>query len=146
MPPTKLPASIASGFLETGPRRDSVAPTFARTWVLRRFAHVLGNVAPVFELLVVAMLLLVAVPARCHSQQAANATTAATALTENPLAAEFKACDADGDGALTVAEYLTRVGREMPVLRREFKVFDFDGDGRMSLAEFITVPVGQPEE
>jgi hypothetical protein len=86
--------------------------------------------------LIVAMSLLAVEPVRCHSQQPANASTAATARAENPLAVEFQACDADG--ALTEAEYLKRVGREMPVLRREFKVFDIDSDGRMSLAAFAT--------
>lgn len=143
MPPIKLPASMAGEFLDCGSRRDSVVATFARTWVLRGLAHVLANVATVLRLLVIAMLLLMVEPARCHSQEAANE---ATAVAENPLAADFKACDANGDGALTEAEYLTRAGREMPVLRREFKVFDADSDGRMSLAEFVTVPVGQPEE
>src|SRR5262245_65326568 len=67
-------------------------------------------------------------------------------LAENPLGAEFAACDVDRDGALTEAEYLTRVGRVRRLLLREFRMFDLDGDGRMSLAEFVTVPVGQPEE
>src|SRR6266478_6722097 len=76
------------------------------------------------------------------------ATAAAVVVTpaENPLAAEFAACDADRDGSLTEAEYLKRAGRERPVLLREFRMFDLDGDRRMSLAEFVTVPVGQSEE
>jgi hypothetical protein len=89
------------------------------------------------------MSLLAVEPARCHSQQPANAPTAATALAENPLAVEFQACDANADGALSEAEYLKRVAREMPVLRREFKVFDIDGDGRMNLAESGTGDGGQ---
>ena len=64
---------------------------------------------------------------------------------ENPRAVVFRACDADADGMLTEAEYLTQAGREAAVLRREFKVFDADADGQMSLAEFVTVPVGQTE-
>jgi Ca2+-binding EF-hand superfamily protein len=67
-------------------------------------------------------------------------------LAENPLGAEFAACDADRDGFLTEAEYLQRAVRERRVLLREFRMFDLDGDGRMTLAEFVTVPVGQPEE
>lgn len=67
-------------------------------------------------------------------------------LAEDPLVAEFKACDANGDGVLTEAEYLKRVGREQALLLREFKVFDLDRDGKMTQAEFVTVPVGQPEE
>ena len=70
----------------------------------------------------------------------------AASLAEDAIVAEFKACDANGDGVLTEAEYLKRVGRERVVLLREFKVFDFDSDGRMTQAEFFTVPVGQAEE
>ena len=70
----------------------------------------------------------------------------AASLAEDAIAAEFKACDADGDGVLTEAEYLKRVGRERAVLLREFKVFDLDRDGKMTQAEFVTVPVGQAEE
>ena len=65
---------------------------------------------------------------------------------EDAIVAEFKACDANGDGMLTEAEYLKRVGRERAVLLREFKVFDFDSDGRMTQAEFVAVPVGQADE
>ena len=70
----------------------------------------------------------------------------AAALAEDAIVAEFKACDADGDGVLTEAEYLKRVGRERAVLLREFKVFDLDRDGKLTQAEFVTVPVGQAEE
>ena len=143
---TNLSFSIARGFSGTGSRLDSVVATFARAWFFRVFALVLVNSTTVLKLLIVAMSSFSIEPAGCHAQQPANAPAAATALAENPLAAEFKMCDANGDGALTEAEYLKRVGREMPVLLREFKVFDIDSDGRMSLAEFVTVPVGQPEE
>ncbi len=80
---------------------------------------------------------------RCQAQPAA---TVIVPLAENPLGAQFSACDVDGNGSLTESEYLLRAGREMPVLLREFKVFDLDGDRRISLAEFVTVPVGQSEE
>ena len=60
---------------------------------------------------------------------------------EDAIVAEFKACDANGDGVLTEVEYLKRTGREQPVLLREFKVFDIDRDGKMTQAEFVTVPV-----
>lgn len=80
---------------------------------------------------------------RCEAQPAG---TVVVPLAENPLGAQFAACDIDGNGSLTEAEYLLRAGREMPVLLRDFKMFDMDGDRRMSLAEFVTVPVGQPEE
>lgn len=68
------------------------------------------------------------------------------AFAEDALTAEFKACDANGDGVLTEVEYLKRAGRERAVLLRDFKVFDFDADGRMTQAEFVTIPVGQAEE
>ncbi len=70
----------------------------------------------------------------------------AASLAEDAIVAEFKACDANGDGVLTEAEYLKRTGREQPVWLREFKVFDIDRDGRMTQAEFVTVPVGQADE
>src|SRR6476620_9172973 len=83
---------------------------------------------------------------QCQAQPAATAAAVVVPLAENPLGAEFAACDADRDGALTEAEYLKRVGRVRRLLLREFRMFDLDGDGRMTLAEFVTVPVGQPEE
>lgn len=70
----------------------------------------------------------------------------AASQAEDAIVAEFRACDANGDGVLTEAEYLKRVGREQPVLLREFKVFDIDRDGKMTQAEFVTVPVGQADE
>lgn len=70
----------------------------------------------------------------------------AASLAEDAIVAEFKACDANGDGVLTEVEYLKRAGREQVVLLREFKVFDIDRDGKMTQAEFVTVPVGQTEE
>ncbi len=70
----------------------------------------------------------------------------AASLAQDAIVAEFKACDANGDGMLTEAEYLQRTGRERAVLLREFKVFDFDSDGRMTQAEFVAVPVGQADE
>ncbi len=70
----------------------------------------------------------------------------AALLAEDAIVAEFKVCDANGDGVLTEEEYLKRVGREQPVLLREFKVFDINRDGKMTQAEFVTVPVGQTDE
>lgn len=95
-------------------------------------------------ILTVVMLTIGAVESsRCQAQPAAAVVVP---LAENPLGAQFAACDVDGNGSLTESEYLFRAEREMSVLLRDFKMFDMDGDRRMSLAEFVTVPVGQPEE
>jgi Tol biopolymer transport system component/Ca2+-binding EF-hand superfamily protein len=83
---------------------------------------------------------------RCQARPAATTAVVVVPPAENPLAAEFAACDADRDGSLTEAEYLKRPGREMRVLLREFTMFDLDGDRRMTLGEFVTVPVGQSNE
>lgn len=97
-------------------------------------------------ILVVVVLIISAVCAPvCHAQPAATDSAVVVSLAENPLRAEFAACDVDQDGALTEPEYLKRAGREMRVLLREFKMFDMDGDRRISLAEFVTVPIGQPD-
>ncbi|MEK6258773.1 MAG: hypothetical protein AABP62_09135 [Planctomycetota bacterium] len=95
---------------------------------------------------VVAMSLLAVERTRCRAQPPTVASTDPSERPENPLAAEYRSCDADNDGLLTEAEYLNRVGQKSPIRLREFKVFDHDGDGRMNLAEFLTVAVGQPED
>lgn len=76
----------------------------------------------------------------CLAQQPASTLDAQGDLEKNPLAAQFKAHDSDGDGQLTEEEFVARGGRDVAVLRRDFKVFDFNGDGRLSLAEFLALP------
>src|SRR5258708_2590980 len=76
-------------------------------------------------ILVVVVLTIGAVESwRCQAQLAATAAVVVVPLAENPLGAEFAACDADRDGSLTETEYLKRAGREMRVLLRDFKMFD----------------------
>ena len=51
--------------------------------------------------------------------------------------ARFRSLDADGDGRVTIAEYLDAYPSETPDrLRANFARFDLDGDGAISLAEW----------
>lgn len=104
-----------------------------------------GSIANCVTLAVVAWLIGAADSSRCQAQEAVSTPPAVIPPAENPLGAEFAACDANSDGSLTETEYLKRAGREMRVLLREFKMFDLNGDNRISLAEFVTVPIGQSE-
>ena len=141
-----MSASIVSGFSEAVSKPDFERAKLLLSLLLPQ-NRLGGSLAlPVLKLLVVTISLFAVEQTRCHAQPPATQSAAPSEHAENPLAAEYQSCDIDGDGLLTEAEYVKRVGREIPVLRREFKVFDSNADGRMSLAEFLTVPVGQPED
>ena len=54
---------------------------------------------------------------------------------------DFHSRDQNGDGRLSLEEYLTSPGASDPkVLKRDFKVVDFDGDGKLTLEEFKALP------
>lgn len=71
---------------------------------------------------------------------------------DDPLAAkvtaEFRATDKDGDGAVSLEEFVQRKG-DPALLKRDFQVFDFDGNRRLSENEFAAaaglVPAAQRE-
>jgi len=54
---------------------------------------------------------------------------------------EFRKRDADQDGLLTEAEFLTGVADDARVIaQRDFRLVDFDGSGALSPAEFHNIP------
>ncbi len=59
-----------------------------------------------------------------------------------PLLAEFMAGDADGDGALSFAEF---EARWLTMRTRSFDTLDSDGDGVISEAEMTANPLGSPD-
>lgn len=57
----------------------------------------------------------------------------------DPVKAAFEKLDADGDGQLSLEEYVQR-SEARNKNERDFQVFDFDGDERLTRSEFAAIP------
>lgn len=76
--------------------------------------------------------LLVLVSGRAHSEDPNRKLTVTN---------DFHSQDQNGDGRLSLEEYLASLRAADPKIpRRDFKVVDFDGDGKLTLEEFKALP------